>query len=250
MGASVDTRPKPSPGREETCISIEHHIHLVTDRKRANAGLREACLAAIRGGVDVVQLREKGGPALATYEDALTLLPDARKHGAKILLNDRVDVALAASADGVHLAGKSLPPEVARELLPPHMTLGVSVHSVEEARLAVAGGADYVTFGHVYPTASKPGLAPRGVRQLAEIVEAVEVPVVAIGGIEANNVDEVLSTGAAGIAVISSIIAADDPELAARRLREAVDSSLHKSKHCFDTIKQVKGEAHAFDREP
>ncbi|WP_240432456.1 thiamine phosphate synthase [Rubrobacter indicoceani] len=245
------TAPRSSP-RKEARISNDHHIHLITDRNRASIGLREACRLALRGGVDVVQLREKGGPALAAYADALALLPEARKLGARVFLNDRLDVALAASADGAHLAGKSLPPEVARELLPPHMVLGVSVHGVEEARVAVEAGADYVTFGHVYPTLSKPGLTPRGVRQLAGVVAAVEVPVMAVGGIEARHVDEVLSTGAAGVAVISSIIAAEDPEAAARRLRDAVDLSPHPPKQAFAGVSRLpeKGGFHAADRKP
>lgn len=189
--------------------------------------------AALRGGVDLVQLREKSGPALRLYEGAVGIIPKARKLGARVSINDRVDVALATGADGVHLAARSLPPEAARALIPPEMLLGVSVHGLEEARAAVDAGADYVTFGHVYPTSSKPGLPPRGVRGLSEIVESVGVPVLAIGGIDASNVREVLATGAAGIAVISTILAAEDPESAARELRRAVDDSPGHPRHPF-----------------
>lgn len=210
-----------------------HQIHLVTDPKRARDSLTRVVRAALRGGVDWVQLREKSGPALKLYEDAVAVLPTAAELGAEISINDRVDVALATGAHGVHLAARSLPPEAARALMPSGMVLGVSVHSLEEARAAVKAGADYVTFGHVYPTSSKPGLPPRGVRELAEIVESVEVPVLAIGGITTSNVREVLATGAAGIAIISTILAAEDPESAARVLREAVDSSATHPRHPF-----------------
>ena len=207
-------------------------IHLITDRKSARGDLPGAIAAALRGGVDWVQLREKTGPAVGLYETAERVIPSARQSGAGVLVNDRIDVALATGADGVHLAAKSLPPRVARGLVGDRL-LGASVHGLPEAREAMAAGVDYVTFGHVYPTSSKPGLPPRGVLELAEIVESVEVPVLAIGGIEPSNVREVLGTGCAGIAVISSILAVPDPEFAARRLRRSVDSSRFCPRHPF-----------------
>lgn len=210
-----------------------YQIHLVTDRKQARGEFARAVGAALRGGVDWAQLREKGGPALRLYVDATEIIPEAHGLGALVSINDRVDVALAAGADGVHLAGKSLPPEAARAVIPSSMLLGVSVHGLEEARKAVEAGANYVTFGHVYPTSSKPGLPPRGIRQLAKIVESLDAPVLAIGGIDASNVREVLATGASGIAVISAVLAADGPEAAARRLREAVDGSPFHPRHPF-----------------
>ncbi len=225
---------------------MEHRfqIHLITDRRRARVGLEPAVLAALRGGVDWVQLREKGGPAAGLYETALRVVPEARRRGAGVLINDRVDVALAAGADGVHLAARSLPPAVARSLISGGMLLGVSVHSLEEARRAVEAGADYVTFGHVYPTASKPGLPPRGVRELARIVEAVPVPVLAVGGIDAANVSEVLATGASGVAVISAILEAEDPEEAAARLRRAVDSLPYRPRHPMPDPRRGGSDAH------
>lgn len=200
---------------------ISHHIHLITDRKQTHGDLIPAIRAALLGGVDIIQIREKSGPALALFETARKTIPLARKLGGAVSINDRLDVALATDAEGVHLAGKSLPPEVARELW--GGLLGISVHSLDEAKSAVEAGVDYVTFGHVYPTSSKPGMAPRGVRELAKIVDALDIPVVAIGGIEASNVREVLATGASGVAVISTILAAENPESAARKLREAAD---------------------------
>ena len=224
-------------------------IHLVTDRKRARGELAWVVGAALRGGVDWAQLREKGGPALRLYEDAMEIVPEAHGLGARVSINDRADVALAAGADGVHLAGKSLPPGAARAVIPPSMLLGVSVHSLEEAREAVEAGADYVTFGHVYPTASKLGSPPRGVRELARIVESVDAPVLAIGGIDASNVQQVLATGASGIAVISAVLAADDPEAAARELREAMDGSPSRPRHPFPEPTEG-GRRHARDRKP
>lgn len=228
-------------------------IHLVSDRKQARGDLIQTILSALRGGIDWVQLREKGGPALRLYEDALRLTPAAREIGAQVAINDRVDVALAARADGIHLAGKSLPPEVVRSLVPSKSVLGVSVHGLEEARAVVGTGASYVTFGHVYPTSSKPGMAPRGVRDLAKVVEGVEVPVLAVGGIDATNVREVLATGASGVAVISSILAAEDPEEAARELRCAVDESPSHPRHPFvskEAGEATEGGKHASEHQP
>ena len=201
-------------------------IHLITDRKSANgAGPVPVARAALRGGVDWVQLRDKAAPARETYHAAKAIAPHARRAGAGLLVNDRLDVAMAAGADGVHLAAKSLPPDVARALLGEGQILGISVHGLDEARQAVEAGVDYVTFGHVYPTSSKPGLPPRGILELAEIVESVEVSVLAVGGIDAGNVRDVLRTGCAGVAVISAISGAPDPESEARSFRRALDDS-------------------------
>lgn len=189
--------------------------------------------SALRGGVDLVQVREKTAPARELYEMACRIVPHARRAGAGVLLNDRIDVALATGADGVHLAAGSLAPGVARELVGERKLVGVSVHGLDEALRAVEEGADYVTFGHVYPTASKPGLPPRGVRELAEVVESVEAPVLAVGGIDRSNVVEVLRTGASGISVVSAILATPDPEKVVRELREEIDGSGLRPKHPF-----------------
>lgn len=203
-------------------------IHLITDRKKTRGDLSRMVRAALAGGVDRIQVREKSAPARVLYDAALELLPHVEEAGASLLVNDRVDVALACGAAGVHLAARSLPPDAARRLLGEGPLLGCSVHSLREAREAAEAGADYVTFGHVYPTSSKPGLPPRGLVELAEIVESVEVPVLAVGGIDESNVGEVLSTGASGVAVISTISEAPDPRLAAARLRRAtLDSPSH-----------------------
>ncbi len=231
---SVATAP-PIPRRPT--LANRFQIHLVTDRESARGDLPGVIEAALRGGVDWVQLREKTGSALGLYEMARKFLPEARKAGAGLLLNDRIDVALAADVDGVHLAAGSLPPGVASELLGERV-IGVSVHGLEEAREAANAGAGYVTFGHVYPTSSKPGLPPRGIHGLAEIVESVDVPVIAIGGIDASNVREVLGTGCAGVAVISAIMMADRPEREARALRRAVDDSRHYPRHPLPEPKQ------------
>lgn len=205
----------------------------------ADQGDLAALPAALRGGVDAVQVRNKSLPAADLLAAAQRALPLCRAAGALLLVNDRVDVALACGADGVHLAAKSLTPAAARHIF--GGLVGVSVHDLAGAVAAAAAGADYVTFGHVFPTSSKPGLPPQGLRALRAVVEAVEVPVLAIGGIGPANAADVLATGCAGIAVISSILAADDPEAAARRLRSALDAST--------AIPRKELARHAADRE-
>jgi len=173
-------------------------------------------------------LRDKAASASALLAQARLLLTIVRQHGASLAVNDRLDVALAAYADGVHLAAQSLPVADAVQLAGGHLLVGRSVHSLEEASEAAQAGADYVTFGHVFPTTTHPGLPPRGLAQLQEIVEKVDLPVLAIGGITVDNVEEVLATGCAGIAVISAILSTADPYAAAARLRRALDSSQHQ----------------------
>ena len=208
-------------------------LHLITDRLESRLALSQAVSAAVRGGVDAVQVREKGEAAdtmLQAAREACGIVPRP-----VVLVNDRVDVALAADADGVHLPARGLPPSAARRLLPASdgWLVGVSVHSVEEARLAASAGADYVTYGHIFPTGSKPGLPSRGLGALAEVVAAVEVPVLAIGGITAGNVGSVLQTGCAGVAVIRALLQEADPERAAAALREAMARSRARPKRAL-----------------
>ena len=198
-------------------------LHLVTDPLESRLPLAEAVQEAVRGGVDVVQVRDKGAAA-AELLVACRRIQAACTGRALVLVNDRVDVALAAGADGVHLAARSLPPAEVRRIWPRGQRglIGVSVHSVEEAVQAAAGGADYVTFGHVFPTGSKPGVPSRGVEALAAVVAAVDVPVLAIGGIAAANVEAVLRTGCTGVALIRAVLASPEPAAEAARLRAAM----------------------------
>jgi thiamine-phosphate pyrophosphorylase len=213
--------------------TAHHQLHLVTEPRR---GLPDLVGAALDGGVDWVQLRDKSASAGAMFAQAALLLKTAHERGARLAINDRLDVALTVQADGVHLAGQSLPVAAAVHLAAGRLLVGRSVHSLAEATRAAADGADYVTFGHVFPTTTHPGLPPHGLIELAEIVQAVDVPVLAIGGISTENVDDVLATGAAGVAVISAILSDADPTHAAGRLRAALDRSPHTPRMPFPTI--------------
>ena len=208
-------------------------LHLITDRRRCTGDLLEAVRRALAGGVDWVQVREKSAPALETYSLALRVRDACREVGAGLIVNDRIDIALAIEADGVHLGKKSLPPAAVRPLLAPGQFLGVSVHSLEEAVRAVRAGADYLTFGNVFATDSHPGAPAKGVVALRAIVDMLEVPVLAIGGVTPENVTEVLATGCAGVAVIGAILAAADPAAAAARLRDALHRPAFLPRHPF-----------------
>jgi thiamine-phosphate diphosphorylase len=214
-------------------VSERHHFQLITDRRATRSGLAEAVDRALEVGVDSVQVRDKGASAAQIFTSTLEIARLARRRDVRVLVNDRVDVALAARAHGVHLAAHSLPPSVARGLLEPWQLLGVSVHSAEEAVAAARAGADYLTFGHVFATWAHRDEPARGVRMLAEVVSAAEVPVLAIGGISAERVGEVLAAGCAGVAVISAVLSADDPAFAARTIRAALDRAPNEPRRVF-----------------
>lgn len=213
-------------------------LHLITDRKRSSGDLLTAIRQALSVGVDWIQLREKTAPAYETYTLARRVQQECRGAGGGLIINDRIDIALALDADGVHLAKKSLPVEVARPLVGADILLGCSVHSLDEAMRASRAGADYITFGNVFATDTHPGAPARGTAMLRAIVEAVEIPVLAIGGITAENVEQALVTGCAGIAVIGAILTAADPAAAAADLREALDRHAGRPRHLFPAIRQ------------
>jgi len=191
-------------------------IYLITDRAQTNGrDLIEVVAAACRGGVRAVQLRERDLDTRSLLALARALRETTREHGALLLINDRVDIALACGADGVHLPANSFRVADARQLLGAERLIGVSTHSVEEAARA---GADFVVCGPVFDTPSKrPFGPPLGLDTLRRAA-ACAVPLIAVGGITATNATEVLAVGAAGVAVIRAVLAAPDPEGAARAL--------------------------------
>ncbi len=179
--------------------------------------------AVLAGGVDAVQLRDKRADGGALLAAARTLRESTRRHGATLLVNDRIDVALAADADGVHLPAASFPIAVARRLLGPAAWIGRSTHAPAEAATAAIDGADYVVLGPIYATPSKATYgAPLGVGAL--VATRVSCPVIAIGGIGSETVAPLRAAGAHGVAVIRSVLAAADPATAARALRTALDA--------------------------
>jgi thiamine-phosphate pyrophosphorylase len=201
-------------------------LYLITDRLALPPGrdLLKTVEQALTGGVRAVQLREKDLSAAELFDLAIRMRSLTRSHGARLLINDRIDVALAAEADGVHLGHGSLPPTRARALLGPQKLIGVSLHQLDQIPAAAQDGADFITFSPVYHTPSKAAYgAPQGIERLREACRASRIPVFALGGIRAEHLEEVQAAGAYGIALISAIFAAADPAAAARTLL----SSLH-----------------------
>lgn len=179
-------------------------------------------MAAKLEGVDFFQLREKTLPASELYRLACKLRR-ALPANTRLLINDRVDIAMAAGLDGVHLGQRSLPVEAARRLLGPNALIGVSVHNRGEALTAARSGADYLLFGHVFATDSKKGLPPRGLEALGEVAGEIGIPVLALGGVTVERVEACLAAGASGVAVMSAVMAATDPAAAVREFRRALD---------------------------
>lgn len=196
-------------------------LYLITDRHQVPAGrtLAETVEAALHGGVRAVQLREKDLAAAELLPLAEELRAITRRFGARLLINDRIDVAMAVEADGVHLGNHSLPTATARRLLGPDRLIGVSTHRLDQLATAAEDGADFVTFGPVFATPSKTSYGPPlGLEALHTATRISPLPVFALGGIKSDQLPLLGTRNCHGIAVISAIIAAADPLTAARSL--------------------------------
>ncbi len=206
---------------------MDYGVYLVTDaglsRGRSSVEVVEA---ALRGGVTIVQYRDKSASTRRMIEEAQELRRVCRRAGVPFVVNDRLDVALAVDADGVHVGQDDMPARMARRLLGEGKLLGVSAGSPEEALRAMTDGADYVGASPIFATPTKPDAPPAmGVEGLRHLARAVRVPVVAIGGVSAGNAGTLIAAGAAGVAVVSAIVSADDVEGAARAIRSAVGTA-------------------------
>ena len=193
------------------CDRQTMRLYAVTDRAWVGRQtLPEQVEAALKGGATCVQLREKELDGAAFLEEARTLAALCRRYGVPLIINDNVEVALASGADGVHVGQDDLTVEQVRRLAGDRLIVGVSAHSVEQALAAQAGGADYLGVGAVFATATKSDAHVLPRETLAEICRAVDIPVVAIGGIHAWNILELRGSGVSGVAVISAIFAQPD----------------------------------------
>jgi thiamine-phosphate pyrophosphorylase len=188
--------------------------------------MERVVVGAIDGGATVVQYREKSSSMRHRYEAALALCGVVKGKGVPFIVNDHVDLALGVGGDGVHLGQDDLPAAAARRVLPDDAVVGVSVGSVAEAIEAESEGADYVSVGPLYATGTKPDAGAVVSREVVRgIVEAVNIPVIAIGGINASNVAAVMCLGVSGVAVVSAVMTAEDPRRATRRIVESMRSA-------------------------
>lgn len=199
--------------------NADYTLYLCTDRALMHADtVEDAVRQALLGGVTMVQLREKDCPAREFYETAKKVKEVTEQFGVPLIINDRVDIALAVDADGVHVGQGDIPTAEARRLLGADKIIGVSARNVEQAEQAQADGADYLGVGAMFATGTKQDAKVISKEELRRIRAAVDIPIVAIGGIKTDNVNALRKTGIDGVAVVSAVIAADNIKAAAKEL--------------------------------
>jgi len=200
----------------------EVNICVITDQEIAGQNLREVVRQSLLGGAEMIQFREKNMGDRDFYLLGLGLREEVRKFGALFLINDRVDQALALGADGVHIGPEDFPLPLARKILGPEMIIGYSVKGVEDALRANKEGADYLGVGPIFPTTSKDAGPALRANVLKKIREVVTLPILAIGGIDEENVEVPILSGADGVAVIKAVMGAEEKSVKVKRLREKI----------------------------
>ena len=200
-------------------------LYLVTDPRLSGGDLSGKVEAAIQGGVTLVQLREKEADSRKFLDTALRVREVTERYRVPLIINDRIDIALACDAAGVHLGQQDIPCTIARKILGPNKLIGVTAKTVEQALQAEQDGADYLGCGALFPSGAKPEAQPMTLTTLSEILAAVQIPVTAIGGISADNVHLPVEAGANGVAVVSAILGQPDVCAAARKLREKIEEA-------------------------
>ena len=204
--------------------NMDLSLYLVTDNSDDVEKFLNTIEEAIKGGVTVVQIREKTADTLDFYNLALKVKEITTKYSVPLIINDRVDVALAIDADGVHVGQSDMPCDVTRRLIGEDKLLGISAATVEEAQKAQKDGADYIGTGAVFPTATKDDAPSVTKEELKEIVESIDIPVVAIGGINLDNASELTDTGIAGLSVVSAIMSSNNPKKSSEELLKIFNS--------------------------
>ena len=209
---------------------IDYSLYLVTDRSLSKGrSNREIVEAAVAGGVTCVQLREKHCGTREFIHEALALRPLLRDHNIPLIINDRLDVALAVAADGVHLGQSDMPIAMARKIAGRSLLIGISAESADDALKAEQEGADYIGISPVFSTPTKIDAAPPlGLGGVSKIRGLVDIPLVGIGGINLDNAASVIGAGADGVAVVSAIVSAEDPTDATSMLKTLVDQALSR----------------------
>ena len=204
--------------------NIDLSLYLVTDKSDDVEKFLNTIEEAIKGGVTVVQIREKTAETFDFYNVALQVKEITTKYNVPLIINDRVDVALAIDADGVHVGQSDMPCDVTRKLIGEDKILGVSAATIDEARKAEEDGADYIGTGAVFPTATKDDAPSITKQDLKDVVDSISIPVVAIGGITLENASQLKDTGIAGLSVVSAIMSAENPKKASQDLLNIFNS--------------------------
>lgn len=208
--------------KRSVLLNLDMTLYLVTEESVPLNSLLNVVTQAIQGGVTIVQLREKNGSGKEFYEKAKILKNHLDSYDIPLIINDRIDIAIAINAAGVHIGQTDLPLRIVKDIVPKSFIIGVSAGSLEEAMNAERDGATYIGVGSVFPTSTKEDakLLPQGV--LEEITKTVSIPVVAIGGIMIDNVDSLQNIGIAGVAVVSAIMKADKPSIVAEKFLKKI----------------------------
>lgn len=204
--------------------NVDLSLYLVTDNSDDVEKFLNTIEEGIKGGVTVVQIREKTADTLEFYNLALKVKEITTKYDVPLIINDRVDVALAIDADGVHVGQSDMPCSVTRKLIGKDKILGVSAATIEEAKKAEKDGADYIGTGAVFPTATKDDAPKITKKDLKEIVDSINIPVVAIGGITLENASQLNDTGIAGLSVVSAIMSSENPKESSEKLLNIFNS--------------------------
>ncbi len=204
--------------------NIDLSLYLVTDNSDDEKNFLKTIEESIKGGVTVVQIREKTADTLDFYNLALKVKEITEKYNVPLIINDRVDIALAIDADGVHVGQSDMPCDVTRKLIGKDKILGISAATVDEAKKAQNDGADYIGTGAVFPTTTKDDASSVTKEELKEIVKSIEIPVVAIGGINLENASQLKDTGISGLSVVSAIMSSDNPKKSSEELLKIFNS--------------------------
>lgn len=203
---------------------IDYSLYLVTDRKQPAPGTFEKVVEeALKGGATLVQLREKEGDTGLLYERAVKLKQITKAYHVPLIIDDRIDIMMAADADGVHLGQSDMPAALARKLIGADKIMGVSAGTLEEAVKAEKDGADYLGVGAMFPTATKKDADITTPETLRKIMDTVHIPVVTIGGMNEKTIPLFKGYGLSGFAVVSAIMASREPEKAAKNLKRIID---------------------------
>lgn len=206
---------------------IDYSLYLCTDSSLMTTNtVEESVELAIMGGVTIVQLREKKATAKEFFETALKVKEVTKKYNVPLIINDRIDIALAVKADGVHLGQKDIPASAARKILGDEYIIGVSTNNVEQGIKAMQDGADYIGIGAAFVTGTKNDTKPVSYETIKNITDNVNIPAVAIGGINRKNIIKLYGTGINGVAVVSAIVAQTDITSSAKELLDAVKKNL------------------------
>lgn len=201
---------------------IDLSLYLVTEESIGIEELTKIIAESVSGGVSIVQLREKNNSSLSFYNKASALKQLLNELSIPLIINDRVDIALAVAADGIHIGQDDLPLPVVKKMVPEDMIVGVSVSTLEEAIEAERNGADYIGVGSVFPTKTKQDATLMAIGDLEEICRSVSIPAVAIGGITADNISALSASGLSGTAVVSAIMNAESPKTASESLLKII----------------------------